>query len=91
MIIIKQPKVIFTKNQHMGGRNKHRNANRRANNNNRDNTNQQNNYNPKVSEEDLQMECLELYELLTNKTKLLKEEKLNYCYLISTKWLEDWK
>lgn len=59
-------------------------------------TRSQNNRNndpaPVIDEEGLMTECLELHQLLKNRTAKLRELKeTDLCYLISTKWLQDWK
>ena len=65
-----------------------KNKNKHSNNR----SNQQ--YAPKieVSEEDLLKQCLSLHELLKERTSQLRQlETGDMCYVISTKWLRDWK
>ena len=45
-----------------------------------------------ISEEELLAQCLELHDLIKNRTTRLKElETGNLCYILSTKWLNEWK
>ncbi len=45
-----------------------------------------------VNEEELTAQCLELHELLKNRTNKLRAMKNNeLCYLLSTNWLKEWK
>lgn len=45
-----------------------------------------------VNEELLASQCLELHELLKNRTAGLRAMKSGeLCYLLSTRWLQDWK
>jgi hypothetical protein len=47
---------------------------------------------PLANEEELANQCLHLHELLSNRTaklRAMKEHEL--AYLLSTKWLQDWK
>ena len=45
-----------------------------------------------ANEEELANQCLHLHELLSNRTNKLRAMKDNEpAYLLSTKWLQDWK
>ena len=47
---------------------------------------------PPVNEELLAGQCLELHELLKDRTARLRAMKTGeLCYLLSTRWLQDWK
>lgn len=65
--------------------NKRNKYNKGSNNRNNDST-------PAVDEEGFTIECLELDQLLKKRTTKMRELKQNdMCYLLSTKWLQDWK
>lgn len=45
-----------------------------------------------INEEELLNQCLQLHELLKDRTnRLRKLETGDFCYILSTKWLRDWK
>lgn len=45
-----------------------------------------------INEEELLAQCLQMHDLLKDRTaKLRKMETGNFCYILSTKWLRDWK
>jgi hypothetical protein len=47
---------------------------------------------PIASEEELTAQCLELHELLKDRiSKLRQLETGDFCFILSTKWLRDWK
>lgn len=61
-------------------------------NNHKQKDNSQSQSRVQVNEEELAAECLHLHELLSNRTaklRAMKEHEL--VYLLSTKWLQDWK
>lgn len=63
---------------------------------NKHKNNHHNNYQPnpkhEINEEELCSQCLEIHELLKDRTsRLRKLESNEMCYMISTKWLREWK
>lgn len=73
----------------MGGRNKHKKT---YNNNNNHNKSSQN-FAPKLTEDelcDLVTEATQIHILLNSRHEKLKESK-DFVYLLSTKWLREWK